>query len=245
VVDKSADREANYAALLKAINDCMIDGFAQRLMARTVKNIDALFHNIKVFGTVAAEILGDKRSGDQVGPMIAGAYSLGSTGKVTIEFAREWMAKQEWDWHSADNDMSDAEKLVTHIMTLRIRYDHDGRSYESSIGDMVNHASVKGAIGYDAADKGLRGYGIRVIDGRIVIANNSPQLKRMLDDTPWAVWRGTLGNYPGADNYGNKPVYFGSGFECKATSLPLDRVMGKVEVVVADDVDIGFGDDFQ
>ena len=248
VVDKSDQREANYAALLRSIRDCMIADFPQRLMARTIQNMDALFHNIGVFGMVAAEILGDKRSGDQVGPMIAGAYSLVSTGKVTVEFAREWMAKQEWDWHSADNDLSDAEKLVTHIMTLRIRYDHDGRSFESSIGDMVNHASVKGAIGYDAADKGLRGYGIRVIDGRIVIANNSPQLKRMLDDTPWAVWRGTLSNYPGADNYGNKPVYFGSGFECKAISLPLDRVMGRVEVVEVVDVqdeEIGFGDDWR
>lgn len=242
VVDKSADRERNYKALLTAISECMIDGFANRLLARTVSNMDALFHNIGIFGTVAAEILGDKRSGDQVGPMIAGAYSLVSTNKVTIEFARDWMAKQEWDWHSADNDMSDAEKLVTHIMTLRVRYDHDGRSYESSIGDMVSAASIKGAPGYDAADKGLRGYGIRVIDGRVVIANNSPQLKRMLDDTPWAVWRGTLGNYPGADNYGNKPVYFGSGFECKVISLPLDKVMGKVEVLVEEE--IGFGDDW-
>lgn len=243
VVDKSDEREANYSRLLMAINECMITGFAQRLMARTVNNMDALFHNIGIFGTVAAEILGDKRSGDQVGPMIAGAYSLVSTNKVTIDFARDWMAKQDWDWHSADNDLTDAEKLVTHIMTLRVRYDHDGRSYESSIGDMVSHCSIKGGVGYDAADKGLRGYGIRVIDGRIVIANNSPQLKRMLDDTPWAVWRGTLSNYPGADNYGNKPVYFGSGFECKVVSLPLDRVMGRVET--ADDVEIGFEDDFR
>lgn len=245
VVDKSADREANYARLLAAISECMVDGFAQRLMARTVANIKALFHNIGVFGTVAAEILGDKRSGDQVGPMIAGAYSLVSTGKVTVEFAREWMAKQEWDWHSADNDMTDAERLVTHIMTSRVRYDHDGRSYESSIGDMVSHAANKDVIGHDAADKGLRGYGIRVIDDRVLIANNSPQLKRMLDDTPWAVWRGTLSNYPGADNYGNKPVYFGSGFECKVVSLPLDKVMGRRDLVVADDVDIGFGEDWR
>jgi len=242
-VDKSTSREANYAALLRAISDCMVPGFAQRLMARTVRNMDALFHNISVFGSVAAEVLGDKRSGDQVGPMIAGAYSLVSSGKVTIEFARDWMAKQEWDWHSADNDMSDAEKLVTHIMTLRVRYVHDGRSYESSIGDMVSVTSVIGAHGYDAADKGLRGYGIRVIDDRIVIANNSPQLKRMIDDTPWAVWRGTLSNYPGADNYGNKPVFFSSGFKCKSISIPISSVLGNSAPVV-DDEEVGFGDEY-
>jgi len=245
VVDKSASRKENYATLMRAIKDCMVDNFPQRLMARTVEHIDSLFHNIKVFTSVASDVFGNQRDGDQIGALLAGSYSLVSTNKVTLEFAREWMDKQEWDWHGSDNDMTDAEKLVTHIMTLRVRYDHDGRSYESSIGDMVSAASIKGAPGYDAADKGLRGYGIRVIDGRIVIANNSPQLKRMLDDTPWAVWRGTLSNYPGADNYGNKPVYFGSGFECKATSLPLDRVMGRVEAVQDDDVDIGFGDDFR
>lgn len=238
IVDKSHDREAKYQSILRAIDDTITPGFAQKLMARTVRNMDALLYNIDVFSAEAAEVLGDKRSGDQVGPMIAGAYSLVSTAKVTREFARDWMRKQDWDWHSTDNDMSDAERLVTHIMTSRVRYDADGRNYESTIGEMVQRASDVDGVMSKEADKGLRGYGIRVIDGRVLIANNSPQLRRLLDDTPWGVWRRTLSDYPGADNYGNKPVSFGPAFVSKATSLPLDAVLGRVAAV---EEEIGFG----
>jgi len=241
VVDRSADREAKYNAIVKRIEDVINDDFSMRLMARTVQNMDTLLYNIDVFSAEAAEVLGDKRSGDQMGPMIAGAYSLVSTAKVTRAFAKEWMSKQEWDWHSTDNDMTDAQRLVMHIMTARVKYDADGRNMESSIGEMVGRAASVDAYGKADAEKGLRGYGIKVDNGRLLVANNCPPLRRLLDETPWGVWRRTLGDYPGADNFGNRAVTFGPGFVAKVTSLPLDEVMG-FAVSREDEEEIGFGD---
>ncbi len=243
IVDRSADREAKYNAIVRRISDVIGDDFSMRLMARTVRNMETLLYNIDVFSAEAAEVLGDKRSGDQMGPMIAGAYSLVSTERVTREFANDWMAKQDWDWHSNDNDMTDAQRLVMHIMTARVRYDADGRNMESSIGELVGRAAAIDAHGHADAEKGLRGYGIRVVGDRLLVANNCPPLRRLLDDTPWGVWRRTLGDYPGADNYGNKPVTFGPGFVAKVTSLPLNEVLGMAAAV--DEEDVGFGDEWQ
>jgi hypothetical protein len=145
---------------------------------------------------------------------------------VTPEFALEWMRGQNWDWHESGGDMSDAESLVAHIMASRVRFDHEGMSRESAIGELVKRACYPGSNGYDDAIRGLGGYGIKVKDDRLIISNSAPQLRAILDKTPWGVWKRTLGDYPGADNCENKSIYFGPGVNTKATSIPIAAAIG-------------------
>jgi len=240
VADKSAGSEERFAGLQDLIATVITTDFPARLLARTVENIDALLDNINTFTLAAAKILGNRRDGDQIGPLIAGAYSLTSTKVISKADAERWMQSQNWDWHVAAKDVSDAEKLMQVIMTARVRYDDSGMGRESSIGELVSRAAQTDGVGYDAAVKGLAGYGIRIKDGELLIANSSPPLRRVLQDTPWAVWSRTLGDYPGSHNNGNKPVYFGPGWTSKAISVPLVSVIGSGEIVAADEEDIGF-----
>lgn len=220
--NKAPDAADHYQRLLDKIEEVLKPDFPSRLMARTVGNLPVIMDNIKTFGDAASRMLGDKRTGDQLGPMIAGAYSLVSTKRVTREFAMEWIEKQNWDWHDGGNEKTDAEALVEHIMLSRVRYDHEGMSREATIGELV----VKANDGVNEAIKGLGSYGIKVEGNRLCVSNSSPPLRRLLDQTPWAVWKRTLSDYPGSDNCGNRVMYFASGLVSKAISIPLGAAMG-------------------
>jgi putative DNA primase/helicase len=214
--------------------------FSARLLARTLENMPALLKNVDTFTKAAAIVLDDQRDGDQLGPFIAGAYSLTSGRVISLADAEKWMQQQDWDWHKSAKDVSDAEKLLQTIMTSRVRHDDNGMGRESSIGELVAKAASVDCIGYDVAVKGLAGYGIRVKDGELIIANSSPPLRKVLAETPWAVWSRTLGDYPGAGVAGNKAVYFGPGWNSKVTTVPLSAVMGTVAAVVTVEEDLGF-----
>lgn len=230
VPNKSKDAAAEYATLLDRIRACITDDFHARLLARTVAHLDVLLHNADTFGAEISKVIGDKRSGDQIGPMLAGAYLLTSTRKVTAEFAAKWIAGQSWDWHDGGQEQSDAEALVSHLMAYRVRYDQNGMGRESTIGEMVWRAAHPDALGHADCVAGLGTYGIKVKDGRLIISNSAMPLKRIFNDTPWGVWRRTLSDYEGADNWNNKPEYFGHGITTKATSIPLDDALGRDDV---------------
>jgi putative DNA primase/helicase len=224
--DERQDRADRYAALINDIHVTITPAYASRLLARTIENLTTLLANADVFSKAASEVFGNKRSGDQIGPMLAGAYLLTSTQTVTIDAAREWIAKQNWDWHTASYDDSDAAKLITHIMTSRIRYDHEGMNREATIGDLVQHAQHTGDMQGKAADKALRSYGIRVRDTELLIANSAPNMRKLLRETPYVPWQRTLGDFPGSHNNDNKPVHFMAGLTSKVMSLPLADVLG-------------------
>jgi putative DNA primase/helicase len=243
VPDRTSGADERFAELQRLIIDVITPDFPGRLMSRTVRNIDALLANVQTFTLAASKMLGSRRDGDQLGPLIAGAYSLTSTRKISKDDAEKWMQAQDWDWHVAAKDVSDAEKLMQTIMTARVRYDDNGMGRESSIGELVAKTALPGSLGHDAAKAGLASYGLRVKDGLLLIANSSPPLKRVLFETPWAVWARTLGDYPGAGNADNRAIYFGPGWTSKVTTIPLGSVMdmGAVTVTPQDDEDLGLG----
>jgi len=231
----TGDSEAQYKKLLTDISETINAGFPNRLLARTVAYLDVLLDNIDVFVSVFSKKLGSKRAGDQVGTMIAGAHSLVSTNRVTYEYVEEWVSKQDWQWHELGAGMSDAEALLSHIMAARVRYDQDGMGRESSIGELAWRASNPDAMGHDAAVKGLGGVGIKVEGDLLLISNSAPPLRGILKDTPWGMWKRTLGDYDGAGNCDGRVVYFGPGLRTRATSVPLADALGMEAVSIDED----------
>lgn len=229
-VDNRAGSADRYRKFSDAIHEVLTKEYASRMVKRTLTHIDTLKANAKTFTKHAADILGSKRDGDVIGPMLAGAYLLHSDKLLTDEGAKEWMEKQDWSWHGEDKDISDSEKLIQHIMTSRVRYDIEGQSRESSIGEMVWRVS-KGTEGADASAMALRQYGLMVRGDELLVANSSRPLQKILADTPWVSWKRTLGDYKGAHNYGNKPVYFMAGLSGKVTAIPLMGILSEYQEV--------------
>ena len=220
VPNRGPDRERHYRELLKEINDVITYDFPDRLLTRTVANLDVLLHNIGVFTDVISEKLGSKRAGDQIGALLAGSYSLVSDKRVTYDFVSNWVDNQNWGWDELKGGGSDADKLVSYIMSARVRYDHEGMGRESTIGELVWRVRYA-EQGWEAASRGLGSKGIKVVGDTMLIANSSAGLKGVLRETVWTDWKRVLSDYDGATVHAAGAVYFAPGVRSRATEIPL------------------------
>lgn len=223
--DVDADSRVRYERLLAHLNSTLTPEFSARLLARTLTNMDALIANIATFAQAAQAALGSARSGEQIGALLAGAFLLTSTRTISLKQAKSWIDGQEWSWHDA-GEMTDSYRCLAHIMQSRIVYDIDGVRRESMTGDLVTKACGSSLdVGHAQATAALRGCGIIVRDGRLIVSNTSSTIKRWLSDTPWVNWRSTLERYPGADNAGGGVHYFVTGLKSRAVSIPMSSIL--------------------
>jgi putative DNA primase/helicase len=236
--DRSADREARYRDILVDIAKLIDGDFDKRLFKFAFENIDTLTKNIATFNAAATSVFGNPRTSDQLAPMLAGAYMLTTRDVVTFDKAVDWINADDWEWFASVADENDSEKLVAHIMTSRVSYDTNGVTRTGTIGDLVELVK-SGADGGHDAHKGLKATGVKVDGDYILIANTSPNMTRILRDTPWVPWARTLGDFKGSHNADNKAVYFMTKYISKAVAIPIGDAR---DVVVGDvgDVELDF-----
>ena len=202
-------------------------GFADQIRARSLANAKTLRANAETFSSVAVAFTGDKRSADQLGTLLAGAFSLTSTRIATEQFANEWMAKQDWTGFKAEEIDNDENQCLSHLFAASIRYEIAGRPLTRSISEAVAIANVSSS--YLSNDQlgernetrdALRRHGILIKDGRASIANRHPALERIFAETPWAgaKWRQQLERVPGHEKH--EVMNFGLNIRQRAVSVP-------------------------
>ncbi|MCK4521543.1 MAG: hypothetical protein KAU20_03135, partial [Nanoarchaeota archaeon] len=81
----------------KAWNTKITDDFVQQLQARTISLLPVILKNSRTFADAVASVIGQRRVGDQVGAMLAGAYSIINSKEITYEDAVEWVKERDWD----------------------------------------------------------------------------------------------------------------------------------------------------
>lgn len=215
----------DFEKLEEMIDSTITEEFARRLLARTLKHIDVLMANIKVFKKAARIVLGSARAGQQIGTMIAGLYLLSRTDIVTPEAAEKWIREYDWTDHTAITEESNPVRLVRHITSSIIRMQISGSPKELSVGDLITVANKN--IHSDE-DKLLRNYGIAVKEGFVDIANQSQNMAKLLRGTDWeAKWSRTLSDYVGAEK--RKSAYFKPGIVTSAIRLPIAAFIGADE----------------
>lgn len=202
-------------------------GFAEQIRARSLANAKTLRANAETFSSVAVEFTGDKRSADQLGTLLAGAFSLTSTRIATEQFAKEWMAKQDWTGFKAEEIDNDENQCLSHLFAASIRYEITGRPVTRSVSEAVAIANLSDSYGSneqlaerDETRNALRRHGIMIKDGRASIANRHPALERIFADTPWAgaKWRQQLERVPGHEKH--EVLNFGLNIRQRAVSVP-------------------------
>lgn len=136
-----AKNAAHYTKLVSEITDLFKPGFPQRLLARTILNLPRLREYVRVFREAASIHLGQPRLGDQIGPMLAGAYLLATTKPITVEKAAEWIAKNNWLDHSAKNAARDIDRFLQHVTSYSVRHQTpEGGTWERPIADLIQIA---------------------------------------------------------------------------------------------------------
>lgn len=224
---------ADFNKLSGFIFDTLTEDYIQRMQARAVRMIPVIRQNAKVFAEAAALALKDRRMGDQIGTLLAGAYGLHSTGPISREKAVEWINRQNWDEVNEVAEGRDEQTCLKHILAHIVKVETANAGVKSrNVGDLIARAADKTSdyeILRDDADSALVRIGIMVAkrtDGTPVVrfANSHRELKRLLVDTSWAEsYSRTLQRLPGAIKL--DPRKFGGSGSYRSTELTVEQII--------------------
>lgn len=225
---------------LKDITEATITPeFASGILMRAFLNIDSLLHNIKVFQKAGSAIFKRPRIGEQLSPLIAGAYMCHSTGRISYENAVKWMQGHNWENHLPTESTKDIWKLLRQILSYRFRYTDGNKTIEKTIGQMILAISQI-IVHNDPQLEEIRQLGIDVIREEDVfyVANVSTGLENILNNTPWEKeWGKRLKELPGAKHAKDgRPHYYCSAIKERGTSIPLSLL--RKEIVPAEEVSV-------
>jgi putative DNA primase/helicase len=136
----------------------------QRLLARQMKNLPTLKHNIEVFKEVIATNLGNRRLGDQLGTLLAGAYSLISTRKITTATCEKYLSGYDWSEFTQVKSLREDIELLHHIVGYMKPVDTAFGRQDRVIGELIRAFLYPGsdsAISKDRAADLLARYGMK------------------------------------------------------------------------------------
>jgi putative DNA primase/helicase len=216
---KKSDDAAQFARV-KAIwrETTALPAYCARIRARAVRNAMTTRKNADTFSQCAVEFTGDKRSADQIGTLLAGAYSLTSTREITPEAATEWLRKQDWAGFKVDSIDSDENQCLSHLMSSLIRVERPNGAETISIDETVTRCREMHSS--EPERLALLRIGIKVETDHLYVANSHQGLERVFRETAWAgaKWRGQLLRTSGAA-CASHPVRFGTSVKQRAVSI--------------------------
>jgi putative DNA primase/helicase len=194
--------------------------YCARIRARAVRNAKTTRHNADIFSQAAVSFTGDKRSADQVGTLLAGAFSLTSTKEISMEAATKWLATQDWSGFKVDSIDADENQCLAHLLSSIIRIERQGSTENISVDEAMTRIRTEASPEPEAL--ALMRVGIKIEHDSMTVANSHQGLERLFTNTPWAgaKWRGQLLRIPGASVPPN-PVRFGSNVRQRAVLLPV------------------------
>ncbi|MES2709764.1 MAG: hypothetical protein V4726_24415 [Verrucomicrobiota bacterium] len=156
-----------------------LPAYSAAIRARSLSNALTIRKNAEVFSVAAVDFTGDKRSADQIGTLLAGAYSLTSGKVISPAAARDFMGRQDWEEHRSEEMDSDESRCFSHLMVCQVPWKHNERI---AIGELVALAVARESDAHQV----LRRWGMKVDDDRLWIANSHAQLEFLFRDTPWS-----------------------------------------------------------
>jgi putative DNA primase/helicase len=226
ILDQS-EREARWSKLQKLHHDILTDEFAARLQARTVRILPIILDNARTFAAAAGAELNYQRTGDQIGTLLAGAYSLYSDKRISYDNAVEWIRKQDWSEERGLDEQRDEDMLLNFLLEQVIRVEQGYNMVERTIGELVQISArlrIDDGIGSDVANTRLARHGLKTAEGYVVVSNNSDWIRRTLDRTPWANGHAKiLGRIEGARK--TDPIRFGGGLLQRGVAIPMTYCM--------------------
>jgi len=206
-------------------------GYCSKFRARCIKNAKTIRENCEIFSRVAVDFTGDKRSADQIGALLAGAYSLTTTKQVTDAIALEFMQRQDWAGFKSEDVDNDENQCLAHLAASSIRFDVAGANYARTISEVIADIQSDPLSDDDAGTQlrrkdrmdALQRHGVRFDpESRgIFVANNHPALEAIFGPTAWgqSKWKHQLERVTGAKRMG--VMAFGSQIRQRCVWIPI------------------------
>jgi putative DNA primase/helicase len=201
------------------------------MVARSVWLMPTTRKNAQTFKLAVIERMGNARAGDQLGALLAGAYSLGSEREITLDEAREYLARPENDFVQATaiDAAKDEERLLRRLTQWQLHYSSGGA--HRTVAELIEMAERDDL----EAEKLLKRNGFKFVpeniqqeqEAGVWVSNTHPAIKEWLKDTPWSIaWYRSLKRLPGAKSSDPKQIVFGKFQKTKAVWVPLATLEG-------------------
>lgn len=192
-VPKNEVNDKRWADFLQKAAQLATPDFSQRLQARTIRLLPTILKNARVFATAAAQVIGDQRAGDQLGPMLAGAFSLTSSKEVDYNFAYNWCLQRDWNEERGLEETRDETKLLNFLLDFMTSVESNSMRRERTIGELIRRSMSEiddPLVDALDAETRLRRIGFRVHRDNtgkywILIASQSQFIDKALFGQPW------------------------------------------------------------
>jgi hypothetical protein len=200
--------------------------FGGRLLARTLRLLPAIRANTEVFAAAIARTGRPRRTGDTIGVLLAGAYSLHSDQVATPAQADEFVAGRGWVKDAVSHTDNDPEwrRALDFLLQITRRVGTEDIPVHELLGRSLN--------GGAEAENALKWLGIRLlkpqnghVPDRVALAVNSTLLQSAFAETAWGTsWTRALARSPGATRNDGRPVRFGSLLS-KVVVVPAELIL--------------------
>jgi putative DNA primase/helicase len=228
---KSSGLESHdrWMELQRKYDEIFVEGFAQRLIARTLTILPVILKNARTFSNAVAAEIGEQRAGDQIGYMLAGAYSLYSDREISFDKAVEWIKAKDWSEEKGLDKSRDEFALISHFLDQMTTVETSVGKFDRTLGELVQYSSGilhDEIITWDRASQRLGRLGFKATSSDLIISNSSDYVKKCLQNTPWSKNHNKiLMRIEGAKAVDS--TRFASGVQTRAVSIPLTVVFGK------------------
>jgi putative DNA primase/helicase len=218
-------RQAHWTELDRDLTAIVTPTLGHRMALRSVAQIPVIRDSVAAFRRAAANRFDSQRQADQYGTLLAGAWSLMNTHVATEADAYQLIDANDWSEYREATEQSDEERCLARILQHQLRVEGDRATYQRTaweLIELVRGTATSIEITAGVAEAHLGRIGLRVMDGRLLVANTALGLQRILADTQWAhSWATVLSRLPGAQKPG-KVRFRGMERNSRAVSLPLD-----------------------
>jgi len=217
-----------FEALEESVNNTLTKKYCAALRSRTYQLIPVIRESARVFAKVAAEHIGNQRAGDQLGALLAGAWSLKSSEAVTLAEAREYVTGQDWGMDGDESADSDEVMLIQELLQAQVRFDSQQGHKIRSVAELVQKVDSTPdyhdyEITIDEADIALSRNGFRVMKSNLIISESHQEIRKMLKDTPWGGgWARILERLPSAEKMDSARF---AGIKNRAVKIPIKEII--------------------
>lgn len=190
--DISSQKQERWKETLAFYNENITDEYVKAFLSRSIALLPVILKNAKTFSNAAAAELDNQRTGDQLGALLAGAFSLTSSKIISFEDARNWIKERDWSEERMAEGTRDEIKVIHAIMNSETTVETLQGKYTRTVGELVVNARGD-AMGPDdymitsqLAHNALKRIGLKLEGQMVLISDNSDFIRRALSQTAYS-----------------------------------------------------------
>lgn len=233
--DMSSNKKEKWEQTKSMYKDLITPEYVSAFQSRSIMMMPTILKNAETFSNAVSMHLESQRAGDQLGAMLAGAYSLASDNEISLEDATKWIKERNWEAEKMSENTKDEIQVLEAIMGAEIVVETGGFKITQTVGDLVLRAREdlmspmqEQMISVQAAKDTLRRAGMRVDGFKVLFAYKSAFLSKCLRGTAFEKnYHTMLSRLEGAEKV--EKTTFGAGMAARAVRVDSKVIFGDYE----------------